>query len=263
MTQTYGLALWWGWARGYAHIGAIQYLQENNIEIEEVAGASMWAFIGAMYASGISTQLMQHILSQVSYGKLFDGSIDTGAFGGKKLTLWLESIFGTSKIEDCSISLKIVSCDVQTGEKVVFDTWPIVDAVRASVAFPGLLSPLILDDKYLMDGGIVDNLPIDLIDNDHVIAISVVDNLYEKIENTQSFWWIKIPELTISKTQRILNNSVNIMIQRIEDLTIQSTDKKLILVRPEMQDYSMFDIEKLPEIVALGYTETKKVWEKK
>ena len=53
------------------------------------------------------------------------------------------------------------------------------------------------------------------------------------------------------------------MIQRIEDLTIQSTDKKLILVRPEMQDYSMFDIEKLPEIVALGYTETKKVWEKK
>lgn len=88
--------------------------------IDEIAGASMGALIGAMYASGISPQVMQHILSQVSYGKLFDGSIDTGIFGGKKLTLWLESIFGKATIEDCTIPLKIVACDVQTGEKVIF-----------------------------------------------------------------------------------------------------------------------------------------------
>lgn len=103
----------------------------------------MGALIGAMYASGISPQVMQHILSQVSYTKLFDGSIDTGIFGGKKLTKWLESIFGSAQIQDCHIALKIVACDIQTGDKIVFDTGPIVDAVRASVAFPGLLSPLI------------------------------------------------------------------------------------------------------------------------
>ncbi len=262
MEQTYGLALWWGWARGYAHIGVIQYFQEHNISIDEITGASMGALIGAMYASGISPQVMQHILSQVSYGKLFDGSIDTGIFGGKKLTLWLESIFGEAKIEDCKIPLKLVACDVQTWEKIVFSQWSIVEAVRASVAFPGLLSPLILEEKYLMDGWIVDNLPIDLLENQNVIAISVVDTMYESIEKKQTFRGIQIPELAITKTQRILNNSINIMLQRIEDLTIQLSDKKLLLIRPEMNDYSMFDIEKLQEIVQVGYDEAKKVLEK-
>lgn len=259
MQQTYGLALgWWG-ARWYAHIGAIQYFQEKNMTIDEIAGASMGALIGAMYASGISPQVMQHILSQVSYGKLFDGSIDTGIFGGKKLTLWLESIFGKATIEDCTIPLKIVACDVQTGEKVIFTAWPIVDAVRASVAFPWLLSPLVLEEKYLMDGWIVDNLPIDLLNNNHVIAISVVDTMYESIEKKQTFRGIQVPELAITKAQRILNNSINIMLQRIEDLTIQASDKKLVLIRPEMNDYSMFDIDKLADIVQVGYDEAAKV----
>lgn len=259
MTQTYGLALWWGGARWYAHIGAIQYFQEHTIVIDEVSGTSMGALIGAMYASGISPQVMQHILSQVSYGKLFDGSIDTGIFGGKKLTLWLESIFGKSNIEDCTIPLKIVACDVQTGEKFIFSQWSIVDAVRASVAFPGLLSPLMIAEKYLMDGWIVDNLPIDLLENKNVIAISVVDTMYESIEKKQTFRGIPIPELAITKAQRILNNSINIMMQRMEDLTIQASNKQLVLIRPEMHDYSMFDIDKLADIVQVGYDEAAKV----
>jgi NTE family protein len=98
----------------------LQYIQEHNISIDEVAGASMGALIAAMYATGVSPQIMQYIFSQVSYSKLFDGSIDMGVFGGKKLTIWLKSIFGTTKIEDCHIPLKIVACDIQTGEKVIF-----------------------------------------------------------------------------------------------------------------------------------------------
>lgn len=92
-----------------------------------------------------------------------------------------------------------------------------------------------------------------------MIAISVVDTMYESIEKKQTFRGIQVPELAITKAQRILNNSINIMLQRIEDLTIQLSDKKLLLIRPEMNDYSMFDIEKLQEIIQIGYDETAKV----
>ncbi len=261
MTSSYGLCLWWGWARWFAHIGVLKYIQENDICIDEVAGASMGALVAAMYASDISSQKMQDIFADVSYGKLFDWSIDTGLFGGKKLSRWLQSIFGDKKIQDCRIPLQIVACDIQTWEKIVFDKWPIVDAVRASTAFPGLLSPLVHWDNYLMDGGIVDNLPIDLLENNKVIAVSVVDNLHRKINNDQSFWGIPIPDLTINKTQRILNNAINIMLQRIEDLTIKTSDKGLVLIRPQMHDYSMFAIDKLSEIVKIGYEEMACVWE--
>lgn len=108
----------------------------------------------------------------------------------------------------------------------------------------------------------MDNLPIDLLNNDDVIAISVVDTMYESIEKKQTFRGISIPELAITKAQRILNNSINIMLQRIEDLTIQVSDKKLVLIRPEMNDYSMFDIDKLADIVQVGYDEAAKVLRK-
>lgn len=254
--QTYGLALWWGWAKWYAHIWAIQYIEKHDIVIDEISGASMWAIIGAMYASGISPQLMKHIFSELSYAKLFDGSIDVGVFGGKKLTKRLESVFGDAQIQDCKIPLKIVACDIETGDKIVFETWSIVQALRASVAFPGLISPAEIDDKLLVDGGIVDNLPIDLLENNRIIAVSVVDTLYEKIETNQSFRWFTIPDSPFTKTQRVINNSINVMLQRIEDLTIQSYDKELILIRPDMSKYTMFDMKKLEEIVTFGYEQT-------
>lgn len=199
---------------------------------------------------------MKHIFGELSYTKLFDGSIDVGVFGWKKLTKWLESVFGDAKIEDCKISLKIVACDIETGEKVVFEKGSIVQALRASVAFPGLISPAEIDGKLLVDGGIVDNLPIDLLQNQHIIAVSVVDTLYEAIETTQSFRWLEIPDSSFTKTQRVITNSINIMLQRIEDLTIESYSKELILIRPDMSKYTMFDMKKLEEIVAFGYEQT-------
>lgn len=134
--------------------------------------------------------------------------------------------------------------------------WSIVQALRASVAFPGLISPAKIDGKLLVDWGMVDNLPIDLLQNNHIIAVSVADTLYEKIETSHSFRGLSIPDSSFKKTQKVINNSINIMLQRIEDLTIQSNDKELLLIRPDMSEYTMFDMKKLEEIVQLGYEQT-------
>ncbi len=255
----YGLALGGGGARWYAHIGVLQHIHENNISISEVSGTSMGALVAAMYATGIPTQTMQYIFSQLSYGQLFDGSISNGLFGGEKVFEWLHSVFGDATIESCSIPLRIIAADLATGQRVVFDKGSIVDAVRASLSFPGLVSPHEIGDKMYIDGGTVDNLPIDVLTSDDVIAVSVVNTLYTTIDDSYDFWGFKIAKPVFTQTQKIVNNSLNIMIKRIEDLTIQSSSKKITLIRPDMQDYDMFDIKKLHEIVQLGYNEAKKL----
>ena len=255
----YGLALGGGGARWYAHIGVLQYIHEHNIAISEVAGTSMGSIIAAMFATGVPSQTMQHIFSQLSYSQLFDGSISNGLFGGQKMFDWLHSVFGDASIESCEIPLRIVAANIATGEKVVFDTWSIVDAVRSSIAFPGLVAPHEIDKQLYIDGGAVDNLPIDVLSSDDVIAVSVVNTLYLTINDSYDFRGFKIPKPIFSQTQKIVNNSLNIMIKRIEDLTIDASKKNVKLIRPDMQDYSMFDIQKLHEIVQLGYDEAKKV----
>ena len=240
------------------HIGVIKYIQENDISITETSGTSMWALIAAMYATGLSSQEMIDIFSEISYGKFFDGSVDLGVFGGKKVTKRLEDIFGDKKLEDCAIPCSIIAAHLHTGKQKIFIKGSIVDAVRASMSLPWVISPYEIDGNLYIDGGVVNNLPVDVLENKHIIASSCADTIYDTLEEHKEIRGIEIPDFTVNKVGRILNNSIQIMLKTIEDLIIEHSKKELILLRPDLEKYSVFDMKKMDEIVQLWYDETEK-----
>ena len=241
------------------HIWIIQYIQEHDISITEVSGTSIGAIIAGMYATGMSAEEMQEAFSGINYRMFFDGNIDLGVFGGKNIKTRLTWIFGKKKIEDCDIPCSIIAWNLHTGEEKIFRKGSLVDAVRASMSLPWIISPYEIDGNMYIDGGIVNNLPVDVLKSKNIIASSCADTIYDTLEEKKEFLGIALPDFTINKVWRILNNSIQIMLKTIEDLTIEHSTKELILIRPDLKEYSVFDMEKLDEIIKLGYDDAKKV----
>lgn len=255
--KDYWLALGWGWARWYAHIWVIQYIQEHKISVTEVSGTSIGALIAGMYVIEMSANEMRAVFSDINYSMFFDGTMDLWVFGGKKIEKRLKDIFGDKKIEDCKIDCFIVATNLHTGKKKVFKTWLIADAVRASMSLPWIISPYELDGNFYIDGWIVDNLPADLLQNTDVIASSCVETIFDTLESKETIFGISIPDTTITKVRKILHNSIQIMLKNLEDLSIEHSNKKLTLLRPNLEKYHILDIKKLDEIIAVGYKTAK------
>lgn len=227
------------------------------MSITEVSGTSIGAIIAGMYAIGMSAEEMKDTFSAINYRMFFDGDIDLGVFGGKKITKRLKGIFGDKKIEDCDISCSIVAAYLHTGKQKIFTTWSLVDAVRASMSLPWVISPHEIDGKLYIDGGVVNNLPVDVLQPKNIIASSCAETIYDTLEEHKEIRGIEIPNFTVNKVGKILNNSIQIMLKTIEDLTIEHSKKDLILLRPDLGKYSIFDIEKLDDIVQVGYDAAK------
>lgn len=159
-----GLVLSGGAAFGLAHIGVIKELEKNNIPIDYITGTSMGALIGGLYAAGISVEKMEDILVSFTRKKIIDIDLFAisggGLLHGKKVSNFLKSLVGEIKIEDCKIPFRAVASDIASGKKYVFSKGSLIDAIRASIAVPGLFKPLRIDKKVLVDGGLCDNLPV-------------------------------------------------------------------------------------------------------
>lgn len=158
-----GLALSGGATLGAAHIGVLQVLEEAGIHPDYVAGTSVGALIGATYCAGVPLDEIKNMFFTVNWPTLIKVSLKNtlSIFDTQPMETFLKKKIGDINFEDLQIPFAAVTCDILTGNRVVLDHGPLAPAIRASASIPGLFSPIEMDDYLLVDGGVVDNLPVE------------------------------------------------------------------------------------------------------
>ena len=182
--KTVSLVLGSGGARGLAHIGVIQWLNEMGFAIQSIAGSSMGALIGGIYAAGELDTYTNWVLEleRIDVLRLLDFSFSTQAlFKGERIIEVLRELIGDRNIEDLPIAYTAVATDVDTGKEVWLKEGPLFDAVRASIAIPTVFTPFSFRGRRLVDGGLVNPIPIAPTVND-MTDLTVAVNLSAKEE---------------------------------------------------------------------------------
>lgn len=274
-----GVALGGGGARGAAHIGVLRVLEELGVPVDYVAGTSMGAVVGGLYASGMSPDEIERALGEVDWNDTLNDrtayrelayrrkedesryltSFEAG-LRGKRLTLpnglqsaqkvrfLLQSnLIGVAHVRDFSklpVPFKAVAADVETGEAVVLGHGDLAEAIRASMSIPGVFSPIEIDGRLLVDGGIAKNVPVDVVREmgaDIVIAVDVGGNMLKR-EQLQSMFAVTSQVLTL--------------------LTRRNTEEQLanadVVLRPEVSRWGAMAFADAAPIIAAGAAEAKR-----
>jgi len=160
--KTVSLVLGSGGARGIAHIGIIEWLQEHNYEIVSISGCSMGALIGGYYAAGKLDAYKEWLydLDIIDMLKLLDFKGSGGFVSGEKLMKKLQELLGTHNIEDLPIKFTAVATDIDAQKEVWINEGPLLDAIRASISLPMFFTPYHYKNKNLVDGGVLNPVPI-------------------------------------------------------------------------------------------------------
>jgi len=178
-----GLALSSGAAKGFAHIGVIQVLEENNIDVDVVAGTSMGAYVGSLWNYGYDGAALEGFARELegrwSVWSLLDPVFPPrqGFLRGHRIKKRLMRSIGEARFSDLVRPLRIVAANLATLERVVFASGAVATAVHASIAVPGICVPIIIDGEPYVDGGVVDPLPVDVLRGmgvSRVIAVDVI-----------------------------------------------------------------------------------------
>jgi len=175
-----GLALGSGSARGLAHIGVIKVLEENHIPISMIAGTSMGSLIGALFASGLTGMEMEEIACNINLkttSRLFMPTPSVQGFiDGNRISDFLVSLMGNRSFSSLKMPFAAVAADIERAEEVVITEGLLVKAIRASISIPGIFTPAMLKGRSLVDGGLMNPVPVDVVKNlgaDYIIAVDV------------------------------------------------------------------------------------------
>lgn len=178
-----GLALGGGGARGLAHIGVFKALEEGSIPIDMIAGTSMGAMVGSCYAVERQAAILEEMVLGIDWrqaARLIDPNVlshGKGFIHGEKIKAFCKSIIGNIEFEDLEIPLAVVAADAETTEEIVINQGPVVEGMRASIALPVILTPVKRGNRFFIDGGIVNPVPVDVVRNmgaEVVIAVNVI-----------------------------------------------------------------------------------------
>lgn len=176
-----GLALSSGGSRGPAHVGALDILKKNDIPIDMISGTSIGAVVGAFYAAGKSIGEITDTMTDLGLTKLLsvtDFAIPTsGLIKGQRIQHWVKSIIGDISFSDLEIPFACLATDIVTGEAVVLKDGPVAPALRASVSIPIIFTPARLNGRYLLDGMLVEPVPVRVLREmgaDIIIAVNVL-----------------------------------------------------------------------------------------
>ncbi len=181
-----GLALGSGSARGWAHFGVIQALDELGVPVHCVAGTSIGALVGAMFASGTISSVIDLIptLDWRRIASFFDVVFPrSGLIDGKRLSDFIRQYVHETHIEDLPIPFSAIATDLATGQEVVLNRGDVLEAVRASMSFPGILTPVRSNHMILVDGGMVNPVPVTTVRQmgaEIVIAVDLNHDIVEK-----------------------------------------------------------------------------------
>jgi NTE family protein len=155
-----GLALGGGFARGFAHLGVLQVLEEHQIPISHIAGTSVGSILGAAYASGAPLARIMETCRTLRFRDIARWRVSRlGLASNQRLGDLIARVFESRQFAELRIPLAVVATDLASGEPVVFTQGNLVDAIRASCAFPGLFEPVEIGTRYLADGGLVAPVP--------------------------------------------------------------------------------------------------------
>ncbi|WP_196890994.1 patatin-like phospholipase family protein [Aureivirga marina] len=272
-----GLVLSGGGAKGFAHVGALKVIEEAGVEIDYIGGTSMGAIVGSLYASGYSAKEIDSLIRTLDFDKILQDKLPRKAYSlfdkensekyaftfpitkGKiglpkaiskgqnvlnlltRLTQHVDTIRDFSKLP---IPFVCIATNLETGEEVVLRKGFLPEAVRASSSFPTLLEPIELNGKLLIDGGVVNNFPVDRVREmgaDIIIGIDVQNELAKKDE--------------LDSAVKILNQIVSFQIYAEDQKKVDDVD---LYIHPDIADYSVVSFDKLSEIIAEGEKTTKK-----
>lgn len=172
-----GLALSGGVARGIVHVGVLNVLEKAGIPIDYVAGTSAGAIVGAAYCAGIPVDEIMEKAGSMGWRQMaqlkWPGH---GLVSFERLERWIEELIGDVDIRDLAIPMAVVTTDLETGETVTLRSGSLATAVRASSSVPGVIEPVQINGRLLGDGGVSNNLPVDVVREmgaDYVIAVDL------------------------------------------------------------------------------------------
>ncbi|MBU1049809.1 patatin-like phospholipase family protein [Candidatus Bipolaricaulota bacterium] len=289
-----GLALGSGGARGSAHTGVLKVLEAEGIPISMVAGSSIGSLIGATLAVGIPLEQIEQEWLDTTAARVFRSFLPTlprsGLSSGNELKKYLKQLLGDARIEDLAMPYAAVACDIDTGEAVILKKGSLVSAVRASTAIPGIFQPVRLGDRLLVDGGLVNPVPIKVcrdLGADFVIAVDITPKPIPTTTKGRHVWnrigdhlkeelaqptWIpssltellesafhEKPELDrpLPGLYSILNQSISILLQEVlrQKLILTPPD---ILIQPNLA-FSMMGYQHAADGIAEGMRATEVV----
>jgi NTE family protein len=241
-----GLVLSGGGARGYAHIGAIEALEEARFEVDRVGGCSIGAFIGGMYALGRTPSEMRERCRDelVRRSPFNDYTLPrVSLIRSRKAARMLERIFGATVVEELDTSFFAVSADLLASRTIVHRRGSLVEAVGASMSIPGLVPPLARPGSLLVDGGVLNNLPVDVMaadDEGPVVAVDVV----RRLDAEEGAAAPALPSITETLSRATVLGSA----ERAE------RNRKLadVLVTPDVQDVALREFSALDRAADAG-----------
>jgi len=272
-----GLALSGGGARGSAHIGVLRQLEELDVPIDCIAGTSMGSIIGALYAAGHDADAIERILVEMDWETAFtdrperihrtmrkkelekdylipyrigfnEGRVQLplGAIEGQHLDQVLHRLLmpvaGIRSFDELRIPFRAVATDLVTGEEVVLSSGSLPNALRASMSVPGVFSPVDIDGRLLVDGGMSNNLPVSVVRAmcaDVVIAVDISSPMLEREQLTS----------VLSVTEQL----TNFLTRRSTDAQIESLGPDDILIVPPLDEYGSADFTRVVEMLERGY----------
>ncbi len=239
-----GLALGSGAARGLAHIGVLKALKEHNIDVDIISGSSAGALIGGLYCCGISPDMIRKLAIQIDKKMWMDLTVPRkGVLKGDRIEEILKLVTGGRRIEELDKKLIIVATDLNKSEKVIIRKGPVYKAIRASISIPGFFEPVRIEDKILVDGGVVDRVPVTVLKEegaDFVIAADVGFSDYQS---------------RLFHVFDIIQKSIDIMAERILEVDLAYAD---ILLKPPLSHIESSKFEMVDECFQIGYDTTIK-----
>ena len=296
-----GLALGSGAARGLAHIGVLKVLDEADIPLDFIAGTSMGAFIGAMYASGVPVAQMEQVALEIdwlSMAKLLAPVVPTsGLSDGKKLVAFMSQLLPVRDFKDLRLPLAVTATDINTGEAIIIKQGDLLEALHASLAFPGIFSPVRFGKRFLVDGGLCNPIPADAARNlgaDKIIGVCTIPAVVKQTPETflptrhggpmiinrwRDFFSTRRIEQAFrsalgqeaEETQvdapnnlkapnifRVCAQSVAIMENVINELHLRQNPHNLI-IRPQLEGITLLEFHRAKEVIAAGEAATKAV----
>ena len=276
-----GLVLAGGGARGIAHVGVIQALEEMRVPVDAVAGTSMGALVGGLYASGMDEQALSEVVATLDWERAFEDRLDRdelpprrksddfdypsdihfsiqdggvslplGVVQGQQVRLMIKELMqGVAHIRDFDqlpTPYRAVATDIETGEAYVFREGDIVTAMRASMSLPGLLAPVEHEGRLLLDGGMANNIPVDVARGmgvDRLIVVDIGTPLKSRDE--------------ISSLLSVADQVLGFLTRKNSLQQLATLGNQDVLVRPELEGLGMLDFEQTLAIQEQGYLAAK------
>ena len=277
-----GLVLSGGAARGLAHIGVLKALEEQGIHIDAIAGTSMGAVIGGLYASGYKVDELEKLALGIDWQQALsdappradvpfrrkqddrdflvkqklsfrdDGSLGLplGVIQGQNLALLLESLLAhasdTRDFDKLPIPFRAVATDIASGEKVVFRKGHLPQVIRASMSIPAVFAPVELDGRLLVDGGMTDNIPLDVA-REMGVDIAIVVDIGTPLRTRKQ----------LTTVVDVLNQSITLMTRSNSEEQLATLHPDDVLVQPALASFGVTDFGKAQEMIDAGYRATR------